>query len=157
MTLNLNKNIIDKLSASVKKSELIAKLTAMEDEQARQKAMQKKMIIAGAAIAGVAAAAVGAYMILSKKEITFQLSIEDRQKPQAGDACCCTEDEPVEEAAECCECADAAEEAVEEICECAVGEEPADDAAECCCACDEEATAEEAAEPEVECCCEKTE
>ncbi|MBR6747906.1 MAG: hypothetical protein IKM07_03125 [Clostridia bacterium] len=143
MTLNLNKNIIDKLPASVKKSELIAKLTAMEDEQARQKAMQKKMIIAGAAIAGVAAAAVGAYMILSKKEITFQLSIEDRQKPQAGDACCCTEDEPVEEAAECCECA--------------VGEEPADDAAECCCACDEEATAEEAAEPEVECCCEKTE
>ncbi|MBE6929621.1 MAG: hypothetical protein E7463_05010 [Ruminococcaceae bacterium] len=143
MTLNLNKNIIDKLPASVKKSELIAKLTAMENEQARQKAMQKKMIIAGAAIAGVAAAAVGAYMILSKKEITFQLSIEDRQKPQAGDACCCTEDEPVEEAAECCECA--------------VGEEPADDAAECCCACDEEATAEEAAEPEVECCCEKTE
>ena len=143
MTLNLNKNIIDKLPASVKKSELIAKLTAMENEQARQKAMQKKMIIAGAAIAGVAAAAVGAYMILSKKEITFQLSIEDRQKPQAGDACCCTEDEPVEEAAECCECA--------------VGEEPADDAAECCCACDEEATAEEAAEPEVECCCEKAE
>ena len=143
MTLNLNKNIIDKLPASVKKSELIAKLTAMENEQARQKAMQKKMIIAGAAIAGVAAAAVGAYMILSKKETTFQLSIEDRQKPQAGDACCCTEDEPVEEAAECCECA--------------VGEEPADDAAECCCACDEEATAEEAAEPEVECCCEKTE
>ena len=143
MTLNLNKNIIDKLPASVKKSELIAKLTAMENEQARQKAMQKKMIIAGAAIAGVAAAAVGAYMILSKKEITFQLSIEDRQKPQAGDACCCTEDEPVEEAAECCECA--------------VGEEPAEDAAECCCACDEEATAEEAAEPEVECCCEKTE
>lgn len=130
----MKKNVMKKLSVPMKKSELVARLAALEKARAKEKADQKKAIIIGAAVAGVAAAAAGAYMFLRKKEITIQLhcEIEDRKKPLVNDACCCTDDEPIEEAAEecCCTCGDAEEETAqcceETVCECTCCEDCAD-------------------------------
>lgn len=125
--MTFDKSMFDKLPTfhmPVKRSELLAQIAAMEEAQAKEKAMHKKMFIAGAVVAGVAAAAAGAYMFLRKKEITIQLNCEISDKPehQAADACCCTEDEPVDAVEKCC------------VCEAAVVEDAAEEAAQCCCA-----------------------